>query len=317
MPTPLADALDAWTLDPSSASALAVLIEAEGALANSTPGEAVWHRFLDLTRLSPFLTALPDRAHRERWAEVCLGALDASSYSLEALLDQRVARHPDRILFQERDASSGWTYAQVRRRARRIAAGLFGLGPTPRVAILADNGIDSACTDLACLTYDILDTPLNVHFDVPTLRHILERLSINVVVTDTESHYARLVEVRQDMAEPFRILRTDSQPSLEDNDLPLAAVYAELGEDRVEQVLRDRPRIGWTEPATVMFTSGSTGEAKGLVFSQRNLVSKRFARAAALPNVGEQEVLLCYQPLFHTFGRFLEMLGMLFWGGTY
>ena len=317
MPTPLADALDAWTLDPSSARALAVLVAAEGALGTSPPGKALWHRFLDLTRLSPFLTTLPDRAHRERWAELCLGALDAFPYSLEALLDQRVARHPDRILFQEGTASSGWTYAQVRRRARRIAAGLLGLGAAPRVAILADNGIDTACTDLACLTYDILDTPLNVHFDIPTLRHILERLSINVVVTDTESHYARLVEVRQGMAEPFRILRTDTQPSLESGDLPLAEVYAELGEDRVERVLRDRPRLGWTEPATVMFTSGSTGEAKGLVFSQRNLVSKRFARAAALPDVGEQEVLLCYLPLFHTFGRFLEMLGMLFWGGTY
>ncbi len=314
---PLADALDAWALDASTARALVVLAAAQEALSKSPPGNAVWHRFLDVTRLSPYLKALPDRAHRERWAEVCLGALDASRCTLETLLDQRVARHPDRVLFQERDASSGWSYAQVRRRARRIAAGLFEAGAAPRVAILADNGIDSACTDLACLAYDILDTPLSVHFDVPTIRHVLERLSINVVVTDTESHYARLIEVRQGMAEPFRILRTDSQSSLEAGDLPLAAVYAELGEDRVEQVLRNRPRIGWTEPATVMFTSGSTGEAKGLVFSQRNLVSKRFARAAALPDVGEQEVLLCYLPLFHTFGRFLEMLGMLFWGGTY
>ena len=48
-----------------------------------------------------------------------------------------------------------------------------------------------------------------------------------------------------------------------------------------------------------------------------NLVTKRFARAAALPFVGEEEVLLCFLPLYHTFGRFLEMLGMLFWGGTY
>ena len=46
-------------------------------------------------------------------------------------------------------------------------------------------------------------------------------------------------------------------------------------------------------------------------------MTKRFARAAALPFVGEEEVLLCFLPLYHTFGRYLEMLGMLFWGGTY
>ena len=32
---------------------------------------------------------------------------------------------------------------------------------------------------------------------------------------------------------------------------------------------------------------------------------------------GRDEVLLCYLPLFHTFGRYLEMLGTIFWGGTY
>ena len=66
-----------------------------------------------------------------------------------------------------------------------------------------------------------------------------------------------------------------------------------------------------------MFTSGSTGRPKGVAFTPTNLITKRYCRAAALPDVGEDERLLCYLPLFHTFGRFLEMLGMLFWRGTY
>jgi long-subunit acyl-CoA synthetase (AMP-forming) len=77
----------------------------------------------------------------------------------------------------------------------------------------------------------------------------------------------------------------------------------------------DRVRID--DLATVMYTSGTTGTPKGIQFSQRNLVFKRFARALAIPEIGENDVFLCYLPLFHTFGRFLEMLGCVFWGATY
>ena len=69
--------------------------------------------------------------------------------------------------------------------------------------------------------------------------------------------------------------------------------------------------------ATIMYTSGTTGTPKGIQFSHRNIVFKRFARALALPEIGENDVFLCFLPLFHTFGRFLEMLGCVFWGATY
>ncbi|MCA9753721.1 MAG: AMP-binding protein, partial [Gemmatimonadetes bacterium] len=69
--------------------------------------------------------------------------------------------------------------------------------------------------------------------------------------------------------------------------------------------------------ATTMYTSGTTGDPKGVPFTHANLVTKRFARAAAWPDLGEGDVFLCYLPLYHTFGRWLEMLGCVFWGAVY
>ena len=66
-----------------------------------------------------------------------------------------------------------------------------------------------------------------------------------------------------------------------------------------------------------MYTSGTTDNPKGIQFNQINIVSKRFARALALPDFGPNDGFLCYLPLYHTFGRWFEMFGSLFWGASY
>ena len=68
---------------------------------------------------------------------------------------------------------------------------------------------------------------------------------------------------------------------------------------------------------TIMYTSGSTSNPKGVKFSQLNIISKRFSRALALPDISNKDKFLCYLPLFHTFGRYFELMGSIFWGATY
>ncbi len=69
--------------------------------------------------------------------------------------------------------------------------------------------------------------------------------------------------------------------------------------------------------ATIMYTSGTTGEPKGIMFSHMNIIYKRFCRAMALPDIGDSDRFLSFLPLFHTFGRWLEMIGSVFWGAEY
>jgi long-chain acyl-CoA synthetase len=76
-------------------------------------------------------------------------------------------------------------------------------------------------------------------------------------------------------------------------------------------------RVKSRDVATVMYTSGTTGRPKGIAFDHLNIVSKRLCRGFALPHVNERDVFLAYLPLYHTFGRYLEMTGSLWWGATY
>jgi long-subunit acyl-CoA synthetase (AMP-forming)/GNAT superfamily N-acetyltransferase len=311
--------------DELARTARAAVAEAERRLAgggDAGPAESAgWHDYLEETGVPAFLTALGDAETRNRWTDTAIAATRRSAYTLETMLAQRARTIGDHVLFDElgHPSPAAWTYARVRRRTRAFAATfLAAKGESTRVALLVDNCVDGACCDLACLLHDILITPLNVHFNVDELAWIFDRLRITVAVADTEERVRRLLEVRRRARTPFVIFTLQGGRAVEQGEAELLGeAMTHLTPDRIDGLLAERPRRGLDEIATVMFTSGSTGRPKGVAFTSLNLISKRFARAAALPAVGHGEKLLCYLPLFHTFGRFLEMIGMLFWRGTY
>jgi long-chain acyl-CoA synthetase len=321
----LENGLGSWLANlGSTEEALSLLGIAEEILDQARPQvemKELWFRYLDETRRTVFLQALPDPGTRTRWAETTFPLIQDLEYGFEDLIRQRVREHPDKTYFQEVEGgeSRQWSYDTIHRRLRNIAAVFWSTHPhAPRVAIISENTLDGACCDLACLTYDILVTPLNPHFNAENLTWILDALEINTVVVETEEMRTHLNALRFRTKTPFHLYVLDPEAGVEGtSESLLGEALAQLGAQEVEEILKERPRRGVAELATVMFTSGSTGRPKGVQYSIYSLISKRFARAAALPKVGDGEVLFAFLPLYHTFGRYLEMTGMLFWGGTY
>jgi len=282
--------------------------------------KALWHDLLDITGKSHFLQSLPNRDLQYRWAEAVFNIIRISQYTLNDMFHQRVRSHPKRILFNEMNGqqSTTWSYEQIQRHIIEIATVFYATANlSPRVAILSENSVESACCDLACLMFDILNTPLNVYFDSEVLIDIFNRLKINIVVTDTLERCKLLKDIRSRCQQPFDIFMTDMACKENDKTHFLGKSCKRIHEKEAQKELNARQKRDLNQVITVMFTSGSTGKPKGVCFSSYNLLTKRFARAAVLPEVGNNEILLCYLPLYHTFGRFLELLGSIYWGGTY
>lgn len=323
--TTLEESLSEWRSTPGSAPhAEAVLAAAEKLLQGGPPTSTLkeaWFAYLDETRRPAFLLALPDNETRARWAETTFPVIEHLGYGFEEMFLQRVTEHPDRALFREIEGGEprDWSFETVHRRLRTIASVFWSTHTEPpRVAIISENNLDGACCDLACLTYDILVTPINPHFNAENLAWILDTLEINTVVVETDETRNRLNTIRALTKTPFHLYILDPEAEVRgEAESLLGEAMAQLGPRETEKILEGRTRRGIMDLATVMFTSGSTGRPKGVQYTIYNLVTKRFARAAALPKVGHEEVLFCFLPLYHTFGRYLEMTGMIFWGGTY
>ncbi|MFZ4521114.1 MAG: GNAT family N-acetyltransferase [Bacteroidales bacterium] len=278
-----------------------------------------WLNFLNITKKPAFLKALATDDSRTRWTEVVFSILQHTNYGLREMMEQRVSEHPLHVLFKDMTSAVAieWTYEQIYRHIREIAGVFYQTCPDePRVAFYTENCLEGACTDLACLMFNIFDTPLSPHFKVDVLLPIFNDLQINIALADTEERLELLQKIRQQADVKFTIFSL--QPvNAKVREIPyLVEECKKISRWDIDVLLGKLPVIPTNRVATTMFTSGSTGVPKGVSFSIYNIVSKRFARAAALPEVGN-EVFLCYLPLFHTFGRYLEMTGAIFWNGTY
>src|SRR5512138_995925 len=207
----------------SSGSAYQLLEMVEAALAKPQgPDEAAYREFLRLTSDPRFLRDLGRPELLDRWAEACFRLIGRTRYGLKDLFEDRLRESPGRVLFQDMSVSPPrvWSYEAAGRHIRETAGALHALagreGLEPRLAIFAENHAEGAFTDLACLFYDIVVTPLNPHFNLDNLGGIFDALGINLVLANDRERIALLKEVRRRTARPFRILVTD--PALGDDE---------------------------------------------------------------------------------------------------
>jgi acyl-CoA synthetase (AMP-forming)/AMP-acid ligase II len=202
---------------------------------------------------------------------------------LTQALHRALQRHPGKLALRHvaADALRDHTFERLVSEIARHAAALHarGVRAGDRVAMLSPNNDALVVQLFACWWLGAVACPLNVRWSVAELRHALGDCGARLLLVDAV--HAGAASELQDIAAS----------------LPAEALAAQAQQLRP---LEDS-RTGGDALASILYTGGTTGRAKGVMLSHANFWCASMTRGAELNN-SPASITLLVAPLFHVAG---------------
>jgi len=227
-----------------------------------------------------------------------------SAMTLPEVLDWHVAQHPAQLqiyLYGDDEQEQRISYAELADGARAVAAGLIerGLEPGNTVAIMLPTGRDYFFSFFGILLAGGVPVPIYPPMRLSQIedhmrRHvgILANARAKILITVPEAKAVAL------------LLRSQIES--------LGSVIT-AGELAMEGPQPVRPAIAAHDIAFLQYTSGSTGNPKGVVLTHVNLLSNIRAMGQVV-RASAADVFVSWLPLYHDMGLIGAWLGSLYYG---
>lgn len=225
---------------------------------------------------------------------------------------ERVKTTPDVLWLKWKEPSGAlrsMTYAEGRKAVETVACALQALGikVQDRVGLLSRNRPEWFLADLGALHLGAITVPIYDTLAPAQVKHIVNHSEMRIAFVSTPELLAPLLAMKAELPKLERVVLFDGEPP---GDPPLAvstwadllaigkaqqAKEPELFEKRWREIRRD-------DLLTIVYTSGTMGEPKGVMLTQGNILSQIETLPRVVPiNVGD--VAVSYLPLAHVFER--------------
>ena len=213
------------------------------------------------------------------------------------------------------EAGGGWqslTWSQVRQRVLEVAAGFaaLGLAPGERVALMLPNRSAHALADLGAVHAGGLGVTLYATLAPEQIGYVAADCDARIAVLDGAAELARWQPVLDQLPGLTTIIVRDPVACPADDRYTTWDGLVALGRDRLaadpDEITARVAAIKPGDPLALLYTSGTTGNPKGVVLTHQNILYE-MAAAERMGIVVPRVRWVSYLPLAHIAERMFSI----------
>lgn len=213
------------------------------------------------------------------------------------------------------------SFRELKSYAMAFAAELIGQGlPLQgKVALFLKNSPDWAIADFGVLLAGGVTVPIYETLSSGVIRHILNDSGAELLMVEDRKFFEKIEAIRSELPQLQWIVARKPWPGCERQGVILKEEFLANGRKRLEtDPAIVTSRLEWVrrdDLASIVYTSGTTGDPKGVMLTHRNFLSNVYG-ILSVTRMDHRDVFLSILPLAHTFERTLGHYGPLLSGAS-
>jgi acyl-CoA synthetase (AMP-forming)/AMP-acid ligase II len=222
--------------------------------------------------------------------------------TIKDYVDGNAQEQPDKTFLIAPEPVLELTYAQLKEDCQNFADFLYGKGfrKGDKVSFIMGNSFQSVAIIIGTMYAGMVVSPLNLQAQQDILKHVLDHSDTKMVFT-TMDQQDRLQDALAEVKREIEVVTIDADARHVVSQSSSCCGYV--------------PEVNEEDPALLLYTSGTTGLPKGVVLTNKNMISggQYVIQAHALTS---RDVALCSLVLYHINALVVSLISTIVCGAT-
>ncbi len=224
------------------------------------------------------------------------------------MIRNRVEKYGDKVALRDKPTGE-WvdtTWTEFGKLIDAVSMGLLTMGVKEKelVGLFSQNRAWWSVADAAILSLGAVSVPVYATNSAKETEYIVNDAELRVMFINDQRQYDAVKEFKASSKYLKHLIVFDKNVKIDKKDTVYFEDFIKKGiESKKEKELTKRlGNLNIDDLCTLIYTSGTTAEPKGVMLTHRNFLTMLFATGYPMP-IGEKDVNFCFLPLSHVFER--------------